>query len=216
MVRQHEQFDDASLKAALQRHWPSDTASEMTRQRIAGLFRAPARSNRWLVRAAALLLASGLLAMVGYWGYEAYEHWEYVEANRDRFSEMARIHAADVATASAAFSTPQEASRAMNRAVATLPPDAPWTIGSTAAFPFFGQQALRTDFVRGPQRISVLSIPASALVDAHDGFSYVESVGSVTLAGAVRGDQVFCVVGDDATDRQTVANTSSKLVIVSP
>lgn len=230
MSEQPPSFDDPALRDALRRQWPDEPATVMTRARIQGLFRAggderaagvaarPAGRSvgRWVGLAASLLLTAGLLGILAYWGYEAYEQWEYVEANRGRFSEMAAVHAS-AGDAPADFDTPTAAAKAAGRPVATLAADvAGWRVDSVGTATVSGERIVRVTYATDGRRVSVLSLPATALVDAHDGFAYTVDADRHTLVGAVRGDSVFCVIADPGIPPADVERLAAGLHVVTP
>lgn len=221
--RPSDSFDDPGLKAALRRQFdPTATATPMTRARVRSLFSpspssqarpASGRFTPWRIAAAALLSA-GVLGMIGYFAYHAYEQWEYVEANRGRFAEMAAAHAAADHTQS--FGSPADAARAIGQPVGVLSGQAGLTPEQTAATTIGGRTALRVTYLTQAGRVSVLSLPAEALIDAHDGFAYTVEADGHTLVGAVRGGNVYCVIADPTVDRADVRRWATGLQVVTP
>lgn len=211
------QFEDAELKAAIRRLWPAHVASDATRQRVEEILRGDRPQTRmrigWFPSAIAAVLVLGLIGIVAYRLYEAAEYREYIEANHSNFQRLVAAHRAAAPSGEAAMSAEQLANR-LGRPIASLASTAgKLESGRTLAF---GESVLAVLTYQGVDRISVVSLPASELVEAHDGFAYDIQIDGCQLVGAVRQDNLFCIVAESGADPKMLHALMDHMTVTSP
>lgn len=218
MADEDAQFDDPELKQSIQKLWPSQPANDMTRQRVAQILRqGTAASMRqrvwppWVAAAAVVLILAGI---VGYRAYEAHEQREYIQANMAHFGEMVNLHEALAASdTSPDWRNMNALARQLGAPVAGMAGGEPT---NSRILPFGSTQAACVQYLVGGAKLTVISAPADAFVEAHDGFAYDVEVREHTLSGAVRGQQLLCVIGDPGVGRQTTRRIARELQTTSP
>lgn len=217
-------FEDAALKAALKRVRGGHRASPALRQQVmASLARVGAeaapqwskstrqglgpsrwRLGRWGTAAAASILLLIGVSMALYYQHQRHERAEYTAANQSLFAAMVAAHenAGNLRPLEAsACASPESAARHLRAQLGhSVPPvrlsAAGWDLDSAGVTMLGSTQAAQWRWKRGGQRLSVFSVPLSAVVGGDAVGQYELTWQQHPVVGVVRMDSLNCVVGD--------------------